>query len=87
MVEALIRSNQFNEALRALQELAVKASDWSSSGLVERSLVERLAKECHVDFDQVWNSGRRKKLNADGQEGTEYEDDDGDEEIMEVMDE
>lgn len=87
LIEALIRSNQFAEGLTALRELALKASDWSSSGLVDRTLVERLAKECHVDFDQMWNSGRRKRVGADGKETGEFDDEDDavDEEIIEVM--
>lgn len=88
LVEALIRSNQFNDGLLALRELAVKAPDWSSSGLVDRALVERLANECHVDFEQMWNSGRRKRRNADGQEtadGFDDEDEDVVEEIVEVL--
>lgn len=88
LVEALIRSNQFADGLSALRELALRAPDWSSSGLVDRALVERLAKECHVDFEQLWNSGRRKRRDANGQEtGGAFDDEDDEvvEEIVEVM--
>lgn len=42
-------------------------SDWSSKELVERSLVAKLAKECGIDFDAMWASGRKKRYvgNAD----------------------
>lgn len=88
LVEALIRSNQFSDGLIALRELALKAPDWSSSGLVDRTLVERLANECNVDFEQMWNSGRRKRRGADGQETADaFDDEDEDvvEEIVEVL--
>lgn len=71
-----------------MRELALKAPDWSSSGLVDRALVERLANECHVDFEQMWNSGRRKRRNADGHvtaDGFDDEDEDVVEEIVEVL--
>lgn len=87
-MEALIRSNQYNDGLVALRELALKVPDWSSSGLVDRALVERLAKECHVDFEQMWNGGRRKRRNANGEETADaFDDEDEDvvEEIVEVL--
>lgn len=82
LVEALVGSNQFSDALSALRELAVKAPDWSSRGLVERSLIEKLSHECGVDFDAMWNSGRRKYDRAD----EDSEDNGVEEDIQEIMD-
>lgn len=65
LVEALVRNSQFADGLKALRELAFGAADWSSRGLVDRSLVERLAAECRVDFASVWESGRRRQAEAD----------------------
>lgn len=64
LVNGLVHLRQYAEALTALRELAFRSADWSSRGLVERHLVERLAAECHVDFTSVWESGRRQL--ADG---------------------
>ncbi|KAH8393888.1 hypothetical protein KR215_005842 [Drosophila sulfurigaster] len=58
LVRALVNAKQFPEAGRALKELAVKDNSWSASGLVDRALVQRIAKECDLDFDLIWNSGR-----------------------------
>lgn len=82
MVEGLVETNQFAEALSVLRELALIMSDWSARGMLERSLIERLANECDVDFDAIWNSGRKQRVAA-------ANDDDGDgneEEIQEIMD-
>ncbi|EDW03430.1 intraflagellar transport protein 140 homolog [Drosophila grimshawi] len=59
LVRALVYAKQFPEAGRALKELAVKDNSWSASGLVDRALVQRVAKECDLDFDLIWNSGRQ----------------------------
>lgn len=59
LVRALVYSKQFPEAGRALKELAVKDNSWSASGLVDKALVQRVAKECDLDFDLIWNSGRQ----------------------------
>ncbi|XP_002003645.2 intraflagellar transport protein 140 homolog [Drosophila mojavensis] len=59
LVRALVYAKQYSEAGRALKELAVKDSSWSASGLVDRALVQRVAKECDLDFDLIWNSGRQ----------------------------
>ncbi|KAH8409514.1 hypothetical protein KR222_007700 [Zaprionus bogoriensis] len=59
LVRALVYAKQFPEAGRALKELAVKDNSWSASGLVDRALVQRVAKECDLDFELIWNSGRQ----------------------------
>lgn len=69
LVNALVHQRQYAEALTALRELAFRATDWSSRGLVERKLVERLAEECRVDFTSVWESGRRAPVDATGSDG------------------
>lgn len=81
LVEALIRSNQFSDGLSALRDLAQKAPDWSTRVLIEKQLIERLAQECGIDFDVIWNSGKRTNQINDNN-GTEPDED----EIQEVMD-
>ncbi|KAJ6640265.1 Intraflagellar transport protein 140 like [Pseudolycoriella hygida] len=61
LITSLIKMNQFSDALAYLRDLALKVSDWSSKELVERSLVAKLAKECGIDFDAMWASGRKKR--------------------------
>lgn len=80
-MEALIRSNQFSDGLSALRDLALKVNDWSSRGLVERPLIERLSLECGIDFDSIWNSGKRSNV-----ANNDNEDDPEEEEIQEEMD-
>jgi len=64
LVRALVYANQFPEAGRALKELAVKDNSWSASGLVDRALVQRVAKECDLDFELIWNSGRQVNVST-----------------------
>ncbi|XP_049310514.1 intraflagellar transport protein 140 homolog [Bactrocera dorsalis] len=59
LVRALAYSKQWPEAGRALKELALKDNAWSTIGLVDKALVQKIAKECNLDFDIIWNSGRR----------------------------
>ncbi|XP_018800098.1 PREDICTED: intraflagellar transport protein 140 homolog [Bactrocera latifrons] len=59
LVRALAYSKQWSEAGRALKELALKDNAWSTIGLVDKALVQKIAKECNLDFDIIWNSGRR----------------------------
>ncbi|XP_054730217.1 intraflagellar transport protein 140 homolog [Anastrepha obliqua] len=60
LVRALAYSKQWTEAGRALKELAVKDNAWSTIGLVDKALVQKIAKECNLDFDIIWNSGRKR---------------------------
>ncbi|XP_067639118.1 intraflagellar transport protein 140 homolog isoform X2 [Eurosta solidaginis] len=80
LVRALGYSKQWAEAGRALKELAMKDNGWSTVGLVDKALVQRIAKECNLDFDIIWNSGRRR-VNVNGTES----DLDRDEEIEEEL--
>ncbi|XP_017021858.1 intraflagellar transport protein 140 homolog [Drosophila kikkawai] len=59
LVRSLVYAKQYPEAGRALKELAVKDNSWSASGLVDRGIVQKIAKECDLDFDRIWNSGRQ----------------------------
>lgn len=80
LVRALAYSKQWAEAGRALKELALKDNAWSTIGLVDKALVQKIAKECDLDFDIIWNSGRRLvniKENEDDQ--------DNEDEIEEVL--
>ncbi|XP_030565569.1 intraflagellar transport protein 140 homolog isoform X1 [Drosophila novamexicana] len=66
LVRALVYAKQYPEAGRALKELAVKDNSWSASGLVDRALVQRVAKECDLDFDLIWSSGRQVTASTAG---------------------
>lgn len=84
LITSLIKTNQFSDALSYLRDLALKVTDWSSKELVERSLVARLAKECGIDFEAMWASGRKKRYAAvgDADDGsTEFVEEDVQEDI------
>lgn len=74
------------EALGGLKDLAQKIPDWSSRRLVERSTVERIAKECDTDFESLWNSGKRKIHLSDDSRFDGGENDEEYEEIQEEVD-
>lgn len=79
LVRALTYTKQFNEAAKALKELSLRDPGWSSSGVLDKTIVQRIAKECNLDFDSIWKTHYRS--------AAEYgEDSDGDqEEIQEVL--
>lgn len=60
LIEALIRTKHYSDALNTLRELSMKSHDWSYKGLIEKSLIEKLAKECGVEFSSIWNTGRKR---------------------------
>lgn len=66
LVRALVYAKQYPEAGRALKELAVKDTSWSASGLLDRGIVQKIAKECDLDFDLIWNSGRQVTASTSG---------------------
>lgn len=83
LVESQISLRQYSEAMVSLRELAQKIPDWSSREIIDRSLIEKLATESGVDFNQLWNSGRnplRKQASID-----QTDDDDDEEEIEENL--
>lgn len=86
LVEAQISSKQYSDALASLRELALKQPDWSSKETVERSLIERLAFECGIEFNTLWNSGRRQLTKQASFDQTDIEDDSEGEEIEEEVD-
>lgn len=59
LIEALIRTKQYTEALDYLRQLTAKSSDWSYKGLIEKPLIEKLAHECGIEFSVLWNLGRQ----------------------------
>ncbi|KAH8241845.1 hypothetical protein KR026_007077 [Drosophila bipectinata] len=96
LVRALVYAKQYPEAGRALKELAVKDNSWSASGLLERAVVQKIAKECDLDFELIWNSGRQVTASTSGTTATRmsstsgmttsYDDDEADdEEITEEL--
>ncbi|XP_017466425.1 PREDICTED: intraflagellar transport protein 140 homolog [Rhagoletis zephyria] len=60
LVRALAYSKQWAEAGRSLKELAMKENAWSTIGLVDKALVQKITKECNLDFEIIWNTGRRR---------------------------
>jgi intraflagellar transport protein 140 len=80
LVESQISLRQYSEALVSLRELAQRQPDWSSREIIDRSLIEKLAHESGIDFNQLWNSGRNKLRK---QASIDQSDDDDDEEEIE----
>ncbi|XP_030384608.1 intraflagellar transport protein 140 homolog [Scaptodrosophila lebanonensis] len=88
LVRALVYSKQYSEAGRALKELAVKDNSWSASGLLDKALVLKIAKECDLDFELIWNSGRQASATTTTMTTTTItSDDDGDEADDEIREE
>lgn len=83
LIESQISLKHFSDAMATLRELSIKQPDWSSREIIDRSLIEKLAFECGVDFNQLWSSGRnplRKQNSVD-----QTDDDDDEEEIEEKL--
>lgn len=59
LIEALIRNRQYSDAFDSLKDLSSKSTDWSYKGLLEKPLIEKLAHECNVEFNTIWNMGRQ----------------------------
>lgn len=64
LFEALLGANQFQEALALLRDLTRRVPDWSVRGLIEREMIERLAGETDLSFENIWSAGdgRYRKL-------------------------
>lgn len=77
MVRALTYTKQYNEAAKALKELTMREPNWSSTGILEKSLVQKISKECNLDFNTIWKP-------AYGSAAHNGEDSD-DEDIQEVL--
>ena len=82
VVESQIALKQYSDAMVSLRDLSIKQPDWSSKEIIDRSLIEKLAFECGVDFNQLWQSGRNPLRKQDSIDQT---DDDDDEEIEENL--
>lgn len=83
LIEAQIALKHYSDAMASLRELSIKQPDWSSREIVDRSLIEKLAFECGVDFNQLWSSGRNPLRKQDSVDHTD--DDDEEEEIEENL--
>ena len=81
LVQALTFGKQYQEAGRALKELALVEPNWSYLGLLEKPMVHKIAKECNLDFDRIWSSGQQTAVGRNSDD----EQDDRDEEIQEVI--
>lgn len=87
LVEALVNVGQYSEALAALRELALTSGDWSARGLLKRTLIEKLSTECGVDFETIWNSGRRTMMQHGMRDGADTESTQSDFEEEEIHEE
>jgi intraflagellar transport protein 140 len=83
LVESQIALKHYTDAMQSLRELSLKQPDWSTREIIDRSLIEKLAMECGVDFNMLWNSGRNKLTKQDSIDQTD--DDDEEEEIEENL--
>lgn len=83
LIESQIALKQYSDAMASLRELTLKQPNWSSKEIIDRSLVEKLAVECGVDFNQLWNSGRNPLRKQDSIDQTDEDDDDEIEENLE----
>ncbi|TMW42572.1 hypothetical protein DOY81_012348 [Sarcophaga bullata] len=79
MVRALTYTKQYNEAAKALKELTLREPGWSGTGILEKSLVQKIAKECNLDFNTIWKPIHAVRAN----DNAESEDDQDD--IQEVL--
>jgi len=70
LVRALVYAKDYSEAGKALKQLAVKDNSWSASGLLDRGIVLKIAQECDLDFDLIWNSGRQVTASTSGTAAT-----------------
>lgn len=82
LIESQIALKHYADAMVSLRDLSLKQPDWSSREIVDRSLIEKLAFECGVDFNQLWSSGRNPLRKQDS---IDQPDDDDDEEIEENL--
>ncbi|XP_063697892.1 intraflagellar transport protein 140 homolog [Culicoides brevitarsis] len=71
LVEALISTKQYQEALGLLRELVIKTSDGEFREFLDKGLVQRLTAELGVDFEAIWNVNIRQKSFGDESEGEE----------------
>ncbi|KAM7350819.1 intraflagellar transport protein rempA [Cochliomyia hominivorax] len=79
MVRALTYTKQYNEAAKALKELTMREPNWSSSGVLDKSLVQKIAKECNLDLNTIW-----KPIYGSGNNNGEDSEEDH-EDIQEVL--
>lgn len=82
LIESQIALKHFSEAMSSLRELSLKQPDWSAREIVDKSLIEKLAFECGVDFNQLWSSGRNPLRKQDS---IDQSDDEEEEEIEENL--
>lgn len=83
-VESQIALKQYSDAMASLRDLSLKQPDWSTREIIDRSLIEKLAFECGVDFNQLWSSGRKPLRKQDSIDQTDEDDDEEIEENLEL---
>uniref|UniRef100_A0A336M4N6 CSON011732 protein n=1 Tax=Culicoides sonorensis TaxID=179676 RepID=A0A336M4N6_CULSO len=71
LVEALISTKQYQEALGLLRDLVIKTSDGEFREFVDKGLVQRLTSELGVDFEAIWNVNVRQQSYGDESDGGE----------------
>lgn len=83
-IESQIALKQYSDAMGSLRELSIKQPDWSTREIIDRSLIEKLAFECGVDFNQLWSSGRNPLRKQNSIDQSDEDDDDEIEEKLEA---
>lgn len=77
LVRALTHAKQYNEAARVLKELAIREPGWSSMGILEKALIQKIANECNLDFNTMWKPSMKQfhghNHDEDSDEGEEIE--------------
>lgn len=78
LFEAFMAERLYQEALAVLRDLTRRVADWSVRGLIEREMIERLAKETDLSFESIWSAGdgryRTRETDSNSVAGEEEED-------------
>lgn len=81
LIKAFAFSKQYNESGKILKELSVKDAAWSSSNLLDKSLVQKICEECNLDFATIWNPLGNFHTHYDSNNSDETNDNDIPEEV------
>lgn len=88
LIKAFAYSKQYNESAKILKELSVRDVSWSSSGLLDKALVQKIADECNLDFATIWKPLGKLSVQFDADnsdDGTDNENDNDNEIPEEVL--
>lgn len=71
LIKAFAFSKQYNESGKVLKELSVRDAGWSSSGLLDKGLVQKIVEECNLDFATIWNPLGNFQIHSDSNNSDE----------------